>query len=359
MDQIYTDIDLAVSRGDILPPDIALRILDSNDLDTVSLVHAAYRFRRNYFGKVVTFDVINNVQNGHCSEDCRYCAQSKTSTAAIKKYAMKSDEEILSEARSAYEAGAAQYCLVFSGKGPSDAQVDHIVELIKISKERWPIKMCLSPGMITAEQARKLKSAGLDWFHHNLNTSQDFYPEICTTHTYQDRLRTLEAARFAGLAVCSGVIVGMGEEPTDVIAMAVKLREIGVASIPVNFLIPIPGTTLSEANGLSPEYCLRVLCLFRFMNPTAEIRIAAGREMHLRSLQPLGLYVANSIFLNGYLNVAGASNREVAQMIADMGFSIASPSGENSAQPDSSKNPLAMKIKSGLELRPFKGANSI
>ena len=179
--------------------------------------------------------------------------------------------------------------MVFSGTGPSDERIEHLTRLIREIKRRHKIEVCVSPGVIDAAQARRLKDAGLDRLNHNLNTSEAYYCYICTSHTYADRLRTLEAAHSVGLAVCSGVIVGMGEKVEDVYGMAKSLRDLGAESIPVNFLIPIPGIALKEAKGLTPEYCLRVLCLFRFLNPKAEIRMAAGREMHLRSLEPFGL----------------------------------------------------------------------
>jgi len=353
-DEFYQNIYLAVEKGDALKRDIALRILDLNDLDTFSLLHLAYIFRKKYYGNVVLLHIINNVQNGHCGEDCRYCAQSKLSTADIEEYPMKSDEEILREAEAAYKAGAHRYCMVFSGRKSSDERIEHLVKIVREIKQRWPIEVCVSPGSITFDQAQKLKDAGLDRLNHNLNTSQGYYGNICTTHTYEERVRILEVACSVGLSVCSGVIIGMGEGPQDVVEMAMKLREVRAASIPVNFLIPIPGTPIGEPQALSPEYCLRVLCLFRLLNPEAEIRIAAGRELHLRSLEPLGLYAANSIFLQGYLNVKGDSNARTLQMIKDMGFSISSEMKlEDLCSSDEGKL-SQMNFKRAAELRPFK-----
>ncbi len=161
--------------------------------------------------------------------------------------------------------------------------------------------------------------------NHNINTSENHYENICTTHSFQKRIETLEAAQKVGLDICSGVIIGMGETQDDIINMALKLRQLeNVKSIPVNFLLPIPGNTLTHANKLTPEYCLRVLCLYRFLNPTAEIRIAAGREHHLRDLQAFALYPANSLFLDGYLNAKGSSRKKTLQMIKDAGFTIKS-----------------------------------
>jgi biotin synthase len=169
-----------------------------------------------------------------------------------------------------------------------------------------------------------------------------------------DRLTTLRAARDAGLAVCSGVIIGMGESREDVLTMAMTLRDLNAESIPVNFLMPIPGIALKDATGLTPEYCLRVLCLFRFLNPKAEIRMAAGREMHLRCLEPLGLYVANSLFLQGYLNARGAADVRTLRMIRDLGFEIRSDLRINELLAAAAIGEAREGLKGLEELRPFK-----
>jgi biotin synthase len=184
------------------------------------------------------------------------------------------------------------------------------------------IEICTSLGFLTEEAARALKEAGVDRYNHNLNTSERFYPQICTTHTYQDRLQTLRNARAAGLELCCGAIFGMGESEEDIIDIAFALREAAADSIPINFLHPIPGTPLEKVNYLTPLRCLAILCLLRFLNPRTEIRVAGGREFHLRSLQPLALYPANSIFVAGYLTTSGQAPEEAWRMIADMGFEV-------------------------------------
>ncbi len=171
-------------------------------------------------------------------------------------------------------------------------------------KEQFDLKICACLGLLTPENAQRLKSCGVDRVNHNLNTSEAHYSEICHTHTYQDRMNTLRNVRAAGLELCSGGIIGMGEQPADTVSMAMELRGLGVESIPLNFLHAIEGTPLQSQDELSPQRCLRTLCMFRFVNPSSELRIAGGREKHLRSLQPLGLYVANSIFVGDYLTRA-------------------------------------------------------
>jgi len=317
--QSLTDLSLA---GDQLDVDTAVRLLQDPEIDLLSLLHAAYDVRKAQWGKSVSIHIINNAQNGHCPEDCNYCAQAKTSTSDIEEYTIKPDDEILEEARRAYEAGAFRYCMVFSGRGPSQKRVERLASLIQQIKATYPIEVCVSTGLVDEDGAAKLKEAGLDRLNHNLNTSEAHYPNICTTHTYNDRLATLKAAQKSGIGLCSGAIIGMGETAGDVVEIATRLRELEAVSIPVNFLIPIPGTTLRTFTPLNPEYCLRILSVFRLLNPKCELRAAAGRELHLRQLQVMALYPANSLFMEGYLNTTGNSAIQTLQMIKDAGFTI-------------------------------------
>jgi biotin synthase len=297
-------------------------ILDGDDVELLPLLHAAYQPRERYFGRKVMVHVLNNVQNGLCAEDCGYCSQSSDSESAIRKYAMKSDEEILAEAEAAARVGATRYCMVLSGRGPTVARTRKLAGLIRQIKDRYPVEVCLSAGLIEDEHARILAEAGLDRLNHNLNTSESHYAEICSTHTYADRIQTLEAARKTGLETCSGFILGLGEKSDDVIELAFRLRELEVPSIPVNFLIPIDGNPLKSDGSLTPERCLRVLSLVRLINPRAEIRAAGGREGHLRSQQCLALYPANSLFVEGYLTTRGDAANDTYQMIRDAGFEV-------------------------------------
>ncbi|MEI7998798.1 MAG: biotin synthase BioB, partial [Candidatus Omnitrophota bacterium] len=273
----------------------------------------------------VVIHIINNAQNGHCPEDCHYCAQAKSSDADIQEYGFKSDEEMFDEARQAYCKGAYRYCMVYAGRGASQGRIERLSRLIRRIKLEFPNQeICVSTGFVTSQGAKELKSAGLDRLNHNLNTSESFYPKICTTHTFDDRLNTLLAAKEAGIEVCSGMIAGMGESHQDIIQVAKQLRFLKAASIPVNFLLPIEGNQIALPQGLTPQFCLRILCLFRFLNPQAEIRAGAGREVHLRSMEILALYPANSLFLQGYLNTKGSSNAKTLRMIKDAGFQIKS-----------------------------------
>ncbi|MCZ6783370.1 MAG: biotin synthase BioB [Proteobacteria bacterium] len=308
----------------------ALRILgrgdgagDAGPLELLPLLHAAFVPRREHFGRKVMVHVLNNVQNGLCPEDCGYCSQNVDSTSAIRKYAMKSDEDILREAELAVLAGASRYCMVLSGRGPTLERTRRLAELVREVKRRHPIEVCLSVGLLGEEHARILADAGLDRLNHNLNTSESHYPKVCSTHTYADRIATIEAARKCGIEPCSGIILGMGERDEDVVEVAFRLRELEVPSIPVNFLIPIDGNQIQDDGTLTPERCLRALCLMRLVNPRAEIRAAGGREGHLRSLEALALYPANSLFVEGYLTTRGDDVSETYRMIREAGFEVA------------------------------------
>ncbi|HET8759924.1 MAG TPA: biotin synthase BioB, partial [Nitrospiria bacterium] len=225
-------------------------------------------------------------------------------------------------AKRAHASGAHRFCLVISGRGVTDGELDAISRAVQSVKAEVPIEVCCSLGLLDRAKAQRLREAGVDRVNHNLNTSEGHYPRICTTHTYADRVATLEAVQEAGISTCSGVLAGMGESDRDLIAVARALRAMQVDSVPVNFLNPMPGTLLETMRSLTPWYCLKVLCLFRFVLPKTEIRIAGGREVNLRSLQPLALYPGNSLFINGYLTSDGQSADEAIRMVSDMGFEV-------------------------------------
>jgi len=315
-----------VLGGHALSGDEALAILRSDDRELLEVLAAAYRVRYRWFGNRVHLNFLINAKSGLCGEDCGYCSQSKLSRAEIPKYDLLNAGEILDGARLAAERQAGTYCIVLSGLRPTEQQIEKIVQLVPRIKQLHKLKVCVSPGLLTPEQAARLKSCGVDRVNHNLNTSERFYPQVCTTHSFRQRLDTLRAVRQAGMEICSGGIIGMGEEDEDVVELAMRLAELEAEAVPVNFLIPIPGTPLEYAPGLNPRYCLKVLAMFRLANPKCELRIAAGRELHLGSLQPLGLYAASSIFVGDYLTTKGQPPEEDYRMIEALGFQ-ATPEG--------------------------------
>jgi biotin synthase len=219
--------------------------------------------------------------------------------------------------------GATRACLVASGRGPSERDLNAFCQSVEDLKLQYPhLEVCACLGLLEKDQAGRLKKAGVNAYNHNLNTSQRHYEKICGTHTYKDRVETVENSQSCGLSSCSGILAGMGETNEDLVVIAFSLRKLAVDSIPVNFLIAIPKTPLEGTNQLTPQRCLKILALFRLTNPTAEVRIAGGREVHLRSLQPLGLMIANSIFLGDYLTTKGQSPTMDLEMIRDMGYTI-------------------------------------
>ncbi|MED5078420.1 biotin synthase BioB [Geobacillus stearothermophilus] len=311
-----------VLDGHELTDEEALAILDCPDEELLLLLQGAYRIRSAYYGNKVKLNMIINAKSGLCPENCGYCSQSAVATAPVKTYKMVDKETLLRGAEEAHRLRIGTYCIVASGRGPSDKEIDTVVSAVKEIKERFGLKVCACLGILKPEQAARLKEAGVDRYNHNINTSKQHHPNITTSHTYDDRVRTVETVKEAGLSPCSGVIVGMKETKRDVVEMARSLRALDADSIPVNFLHAIDGTPLAGTNELNPRYCLKVLALFRYMNPTKEIRIAGGREVNLRSLQPLGLYAANSIFVGDYLTTAGQEKAADYQMLEDLGFEI-------------------------------------
>ncbi|AUS09867.1 biotin synthase BioB [Laceyella sacchari] len=308
--------------GERLSLEEGLAVLKAPDDEVLPLLQAAFRVRRTYFGKKVKLNMIMNAKSGLCPEDCGYCSQSIVSTAPIEKYTLLKKDQLIAGAKEAQRRKAGTYCIVASGRGPTKGELEEVIAAVKEIKQEMPLKICACLGILTEEQAHQLKEAGVDRYNHNLNTSAGHYANITTTHTYEDRVRTVEMAKAAGISPCSGCIIGMGETMEQVVEMGYGLRELNADSVPVNFLHAIPGTPLGHLDELNPLYCLKVLALFRFLLPDKEIRVSGGRESNLRQLQPLSLYPANAIFVGDYLTTEGQAVLTDHQMIKDMGFEI-------------------------------------
>lgn len=318
----WHDLADQILAGHTLTPEEALSVIRAPDEQLLDILAASYRIRHRYFGNAVQLYFLMNAKSGLCPEDCSYCSQGKDATSDIPRYNLLTAEKLLAGAKAAYERDSKTYCIVISARGPNEREVAAVEEIVPQIKEQYDLKICACLGLLTAEQANRLKACGVDRVNHNVNTSREHYEKICTTHTYQDRIDTLSAARAAGLELCSGGIIGMGEADDDIVRMALELRELEVESIPLNFLIPIDGTELQDRSDLNPRYCLKALAMFRFANPNRELRIAGGRELHLGSMQCLGLYPANSIFVGDYLTTAGQMPEADYRMIEEMGFTV-------------------------------------
>jgi biotin synthase len=301
----------------------ALHVLRSSDDELMDVVAAAFKVRLRYFGRRVKLNYLVNIKSGLCPEDCSYCSQRLGSSADVLKYTWLKPDEVIGNAEAGVRAGAKRVCLVASGRGPSNADIARVSTAITKFKDQHPdVEVCACLGLLSDGQAEKLRQAGTTAYNHNLNTAESNYRDICTTHDYADRADTVTRAKEAGLSPCSGLIAGMGETDEELVDVVFALRELDPDSVPVNFLIPFEGTPLGGQWSLTPQRCLRILAMVRFACPDAEVRLAGGREIHLRSLQPLALHVVNSIFLGDYLTSEGQPGARDLEMIADAGFTV-------------------------------------
>jgi biotin synthase len=317
--------ELVVNALDCKSPtrEQALEVLASSDEDLLDVVAAGGRVRRHFFGNRIKLNVIVNMKSGLCPEDCAYCSQRSGSKADVLKYNWIEPLTAAETADRAVARGAKRVCLVASGRGPTDRDIGRIAETVLAIKERHPqIEVCTSLGLLTAERAKRLLEFGVFAYNHNLNTNESNYAEICSTHTFADRVDTVGIARDVGLSPCSGAIFGMNESDEDIADLAFELRKLNPDSVPINFLIPFEGTPMGGQWQLTPQRCLRILTLYRFFFPDVELRIAGGREIHLRSLQTLGLHVANSLFIGDYLTSEGQAASIDLELISDAGFVV-------------------------------------
>lgn len=322
MDLLNTLVDKGLRR-ELPTRDEALAVLTTTDDELLDVVAAAGKVRRQWFGRRVKLNYLVNLKSGLCPEDCSYCSQRLGSKAEILKYTWLKPDQAAEAASAGVAGGAKRVCLVASGRGPTDRDVDRVSRMISAIKEQHEdVEVCACLGLLSDGQAGKLREAGVDAYNHNLNTSEATYGDICTTHDYSDRVSTVQQAQAAGLSACSGLIAGMGESDADLVDVVFALRALDPDSVPVNFLIPFEGTPLEAEWNLTPQQALRILAMVRFVCPDVEVRLAGGREVQLRSMQPLALHLANSIFLGDYLTSEGQEGKADLDMIADAGFEV-------------------------------------
>ena len=310
-----TSADPQLSRED------ALAILNTPDESLEELISFAETFRRKYKGNHVSIHILTNARSGNCSQDCAYCAQSCRSKADIDKYKWVANEKLYEDNDFVNEHHLSRHCIGLSGMKFTDAEIEVLAEKIRKMKADGT-HLCCSIGFLTEHQAKVLKDAGLDRINHNLNSSRNYYPNICSTHTFDQRVANIRMLQGLGYEICSGGIIGMGESREDVVDMLMELREIQPEALPINFLLPIPGTPLEHADMsvLSTAYCLKVLCLARLLVPKADIRCAAGREVYFKGEEKNLLRVVDSIFASGYLTAGGQGIRDTIQAIEAAGF---------------------------------------
>lgn len=318
--------------GEVPTRDAARTVLHAAPEELLAVLDAAFRVRRAHWGMRVSLHVLDNAKLGACPEDCGFCSQSSrhlpSGASPAGEAPMKSVDELVEGARRAHATRAKRYCMVTATRGPSQRDLDTICEAAQRIKSEMDIELCASLGLLTEAKAQRLAAAGVDRFNHNLETSERHYAKIVSTHTWADRVRTVQLAKAAGMDTCCGGIVGLGESEDDLLDLAFALRELDVDSVPVNFLDARPGTPLAGSPLVEPGYALRALCMFRFVHPRTDLRVAGGREITLRALQAMALYPANSIFTQGYLTTGGATAHADHQMIRDAGFELELASGE-------------------------------
>lgn len=349
-----TSLDVRVTQilsGDRATAEDALAVLRTPDAEVLAMTASIARLRRAHFGNTVKVNYLVNLKSGLCPEDCHYCSQALGSDADILKYKWLPTREAISQAEAGLRGGATRVCMVSSGRGPTDRDVDRVSAMVTTLKGEHPdVEVCACLGLLKDGQAEKLREAGVDAYNHNLNTAESHHDSIVTTHTYADRVDTVGKAKAAGLSPCSGLIAGLGETDEQLVEALFALRELGSDSIPVNFLMPFDGTPFADTWELTPLRCLRILAMARMVCPDKEIRIAGGRELHLRSLQAQALHVANSIFLGDYLTSEGQAAEDDLALIEDNGFVVLGAAQDPIGRTD--HDPAIRRRGAGTRLRP-------
>ncbi len=308
-----------VLKGDSIAREEVFKIVEAA---TVNLLSAANKIRETFRGNSVDLCAIVNAKSGMCPEDCSYCAQSSKSKTGIAVYPLIKKEKVLEKAREAKDACVKRFCIVTSGRKIGKGELAEIASMIKDIRGIGLLP-CATLGLLGKDELLYLKEHGLERYHHNLETSERFFPEICRTHTYQDKLRTVEAAKSAGLSVCSGGIFGMGETWDDRIDLAFAVKELDVDSVPINFLIPVKGTRLSEMERLHPLEALKIISLYRFLLPAKDIRICGGRMQVLGEFNSMVFMAgADSLLTGNYLTTTGRTYSDDLKLIRDYGLRV-------------------------------------
>lgn len=315
----------AVMRGERLSAEDAERLGKAEGSDAYLLFAEAGRIREQYVGSRVTLCSIINAKSGRCPENCAFCAQSAHHATAAATYPLVNEEEMVACAKQAEGNGASCYGIITSGTGIAKGpELDRICATLRRIRSEAGINPSCSLGIMDYETALILKEAGMVTYHHNLETSRSFFPSICTTHDYEEDVATVRAAKAAGLKVCSGGIFGLGESFGQRVEMAETLGELEVDSIPVNFLDPVEGTRLAEADFLTPLECLKTIAVYRFLLPDRQIKVCGGRERNLRELQSwIFMAGASGMMTGNYLTKAGRDPRVDRKLVSDLGLGIA------------------------------------
>ncbi|MBE3585136.1 MAG: biotin synthase BioB [Thermoanaerobacter sp.] len=321
---MWQEIKSKVLEGEGLTREEAFALAGWPSEKLGELLDLSRQVRQRFGGREVELCSIINARSGLCSEDCRFCAQSSRYRTGASTYPLIGADEALEKARRMEAAGARRFALVTSGRGIGERDFERVLDIYRVLRAETRLELCASLGIIDGDKARRLREAGVTTYHHNLETSRSYFPHVCTTHTFEERVITIRTAQAAGLRVCSGGIIGMGEVLADRLEMVLELRELGVTSVPVNILNPIPGTPLAGQKSLPVEEIFKTLALFRLIMPRAVLRLCGGREPGLGEKQQKALEMAiNGLMIGNYLTTRGNEVQEDLDMIAAAGLRLA------------------------------------
>lgn len=301
------------------------KLLKLYELPLNELIEISAKVTSENFAKEVEFCSIISAKTGKCEENCKYCSQSAHNKAKIHTHPLLEVEEVKKAALSAKDNGATRFCVVTSGRLPSDYDFEKILEMIKEVKKIDGLHACCSLGILTEEQVKQLKEAGVERYNHNLNTAESYHSKICTTHNFHDRVNTIKLVQKHGIEACAGGIIGMGETREQRIELALELAELNPTSVPLNFLNPIEGTPLENMESeIDEEEILRTICIFRIVMPKALLRYAGGRTTRFSNeYQKLGIEAGiNALLIGNYLTTTGSTPEQDVQIITDLGLSV-------------------------------------
>lgn len=300
-------------------------LLELYNLPVDELIKMSSEITRKNFGNKVEFCSIISAKTGKCQEDCKYCSQSAHNKAKVEAHELLSIEEVQRAALSAKENGASRFCVVTSGRAPEGKDFEKILEMVKAVAAIDGLHSCCSLGILSEDQVKQLKEAGVERYNHNLNTAESYHQSICSTHEYQDRINTVKLIKSYGIEACTGGIIGMGETRRQRVELAVELAEINPASVPVNFLHPVEGTPLENyEDAIDEEEILKTLAIYRIALPNSLIRYAGGRSTRFsKAYQAMGIKAGvNALLVGNYLTTTGISPDEDMQLVADAGMSL-------------------------------------
>ncbi len=304
---------------------VAARPLD----ELPDLVALAHRVRLAYCGPAVELESLLNAKSGACPEDCAFCSQSSRYATDVDVYPVLDREEVLAAARATRDAGATQFCIVVAVRGPSERLLTKVIDAVEAVQQETGLEVACSLGLLTKEQAARLAAAGVRRYNHNLEASREVFPQICTTHTWEDRVETAQLAIDAGMELCCGGILGMGETLAQRIDFAFELAALEPCEVPINLLDPRPGTPLAGQELLTPREALQAIALFRLVLPATWLRLAGGREKVLGELQAMGLLAgANALIVGNYLTTAGRPAEADHALLEALGMPVAEGPGE-------------------------------